>query len=88
MWSQVKKRKGWCKIKIIELLNKIAKGEEIPQELYYNGDYGELTNENDFINYLFYNKEDKFDMYWLVDHNLINLDDEVVVGKVKVKEMR
>lgn len=72
-------------MKIIELLNKIANGEEIPQELYYNGDYGELTNENDFINYIFYNKNDRFDMYWLIDHNLNNLNDEIEIKKEKTR---
>lgn len=72
-------------MQIIDIINKISKQEELPSELYYNGDYGELVQYEDFINYLFYNKEDKFDMYWLIDHNLNNLNDEVKVLKKEKK---
>jgi len=73
-------------MKKIDILNNIAKNKELPKEIKYKENYGELVQYKDFVNYLIYNKDDKYDMYWLIDNNLQGLNDEVEVAKVKVKK--
>ena len=75
-------------MKKIDILNRIAKGKELPKEINYNEDYGELVQYKDFVNYIMYNKDDKYDMYWLIDKDLQGLNDEVEVTKVKVKRWK
>ncbi len=69
-------------------MNKISKGEELPKEIYYNGDYGELAEEKGMTNYFMYKKDSQFEFYWLIDHRLDNLNDEIEIqkGKVNIKE--
>ena len=73
-------------MKKIDLINKIAKSESLPKEIYYNGDYGELVKDKSMTNYIMYNKDDLYDMYWLIDYDLKGLNDEVETNKVKVKK--
>lgn len=73
-------------MKKIDILNKIAKNKELPKEIIYKDNRGELVQHKDFVNYLIYNKDDKYDMYWLIDNDLQGLNDEVEVKKVKVKK--
>ena len=68
---------------IIDLLNKIANNEELPQTIEYNGDIGILVNENGLINYIFERNGNKYDLYWLIDHDLSYLNDEIKVMKLK-----
>lgn len=70
-------------MKIIDLLNMIALKQNLPKEIEYNGDIGKLDKENGFINYIFEKDGNKFDLYWLIDHDLSNLADEVLVRKLK-----
>jgi len=72
-------------MKKIDILNRIAKNKELPKEINYNEDYGELVQYKNFVNYIMYNKDDKYDMYWLIDYDLQGLNDEVEVAKVKKK---
>lgn len=73
-------------MKKIDLINKIAKSEKLPKEIYYNGDYGELVKDKTMTNYIMYNKDDLYDMYWLIDYDLKGLNDEVETNKVKIKK--
>ncbi len=73
-------------MKKIDIINKIAKNKELPKEINYNEDYGELVQYKDFVNYLMQRKGNKYDMYWLIDNDLQGLNDEVEVKKVKVKK--
>lgn len=75
-------------MKIIDILNKIANNEELPSEIYFNGDYGELVNDNFITNYFMYSKNSKYEFYWLINHDLKNLNDEVTIKKQKVKEIK
>lgn len=72
-------------MQVIDIVNKIAKGEELPKEIYYNGDYGELTEESGMTNYFMYSKNSQFEFYWLIDHRLDNLNDEIEIKKAKEK---
>lgn len=73
-------------MRIIDIINKINNDEELPNEIYYNGDYGELVKDNVMTNYIMYDKNDKFNMYWLINHRLNNLNDEIQVNlKVLLK---
>lgn len=72
-------------MKKIDIVNKIAKGESLPKEIYYNGDYGELVKDKSMTNYILYNKDDPYDMYWLIDYDLKGLNDEIEIKKEKVK---
>ena len=71
-------------MRIIDLMMRIANDEEIPEVIYYNGDFGELTKENNFINYFMHSKESEFEFYWLIDHNLNNLNDEIELSKRRI----
>ena len=75
-------------MKKIDILNKIARNKELPKEITYKDNRGELVQHKDFVNYLIYNKDNKYDMYWLIDNNLQGLNDEVEVTKVKVKRWK
>lgn len=68
---------------IIDLLIKISNNEELPQTIEYNGDIGILVTENDLINYIFERNGNKFDLYWLIDHDLSYLNDEIKLRRVK-----
>ena len=68
---------------IIDLLNKIANNEELPQTIEYNGDIGILVTENGLINYIFERNGNKYDLYWLIDHDLSNLNDEIKLRRTK-----
>jgi hypothetical protein len=70
-------------MKIIDLIIKIANKEELPQTIEYNGDIGKLVQENDFINYIFERDGNIYDLYWLIEHNLNNVNDEVFERKLK-----
>lgn len=72
-------------MQVIDIVNKIANGEELPKEIYYNGDYGELTKENGITNYFMHSKNSIYEFYWLIDHNLNNLNNEVLIKKEKTK---
>ena len=72
-------------MKKIDIINKIAKSESLPKEIYYNGDYGELVKDKSMTNYIMYNKDDLYDMYWLIDYDLKGLNDEIEIKKEKVK---
>lgn len=72
-------------MQVIDIVNRIAKGEELPKEIYYNGDYGELIQDEYVTNYFMYSKNSKFEFYWLINHNLNNLNDKVTIKKEKVK---
>lgn len=73
-------------MKKIDLINKIANNESLPKEIFYNGDYGELVKDKSMTNYILYNKDDPYDMYWLIDYDLKGLNDEVEINKVKIKK--
>lgn len=73
-------------MKKIDIINKIANNDRLPKEIYYNGDYGELVKDRTMINYIMYNKDDLYDMYWLIDYDLKGLNDEVETNKVKIKK--
>lgn len=75
-------------MKKIDILNRIARNKELPKEITYKENYGELVQYKDFVNYLIYNKDDKYDMYWLIDNDLQGLNDEVEVEKVKRWKMK
>jgi hypothetical protein len=64
---------------VIDLLNMIALKQKLPKEIEYNGDIGKLVKENGFINYIFEKDGNKYDLYWLIDHDLNNLNDNVKV---------
>lgn len=68
---------------IIQLLIKISNNEELPQTIEYNGDIGVLVNENGLINYIFERNGNKYDLYWLIDHDLSYLNDEIKLRRVK-----
>jgi hypothetical protein len=70
-------------MRVIDILNMIAKRQELPREIEYNGDIGKLVKENGFINYIFEKDGDKYDLYWLIDHDLSNLNDNVKVLRRK-----
>lgn len=70
-------------MKIIKLLNMIANNEELPQTIEYNGDIGVLVTENGLINYIFEKDGNMYDLYWLIDHDLGYLNDEIKVMKLK-----
>ena len=70
-------------MKIVDLIIKIANKEELPQTIEYNGDIGKLVQENDFINYIFEKDGNIYDLYWLREHNLNNVNDEVFERKLK-----
>lgn len=72
-------------MQVIDIVNKIANGEDLPKEIYYNGDYGELIQDKYVTNYFMYSKNSKFEFYWLINHNLNNLNDKVTIKKEKVK---
>ena len=73
-------------MQVIDIVNKVANGEELPKEIYYNGDYGELVKDDVLTNYLMYDKNDKFNMYWLINHRLNNLSDKIQIkSKVLLK---
>lgn len=73
-------------MKVIDIINRINNEEELPNEIYYNGDYGELVKDKYMTNYIMYDKNDKFNMYWLINHSLNNLNDEIQVNlKVLLK---
>ena len=59
------------KIKIIDLLNKIANGEDTPNELKYGG----LTFIKNNIG--FYQDEDGFNLTAYICHDYSNLNDEI-----------
>lgn len=71
-------------MKIIEILTKIANDEELPEEIYYNGDYGELIQDEYVTNYLMHIKNSRFEFYWLIGHRLDNLNDEVELSKRRI----
>lgn len=75
-------------MRVIDIITKISKGEELPKEIYYNGDYGELTQESGMTNYFMHKQDSQFEFYWLIDHNLSNLNEEIQAkkGKEKVKK--
>lgn len=73
-------------MKKIDIINKIANNESLPKEINYNGDYGELVKDKSMTNYIMYNKDDLYDMYWLIDYDLKGLNDEVETNKVKIKK--
>jgi len=75
-------------MKVIDIITRISKGEELPKEIYYNGDYGELIQDEYITNYFMYSKNSKFEFYWLINHSLNNLNDEIVIKKNKVKEKK
>ncbi len=68
---------------IIQLLIKISNNEELPQTIEYNGDIGTLVTENGLINYIFERNGNKYDLYWLIDHDLGYLNDEIRLVKKK-----
>lgn len=70
-------------MKIIKLLNMIANNEELPQTIEYNGDIGILVTENGLINYIFERNGNKYDLYWLIDHDLSYLNDEIKLRRTK-----
>lgn len=72
-------------MKKIDIINKIARNKDLPKEITYNDDSGELVKEKDFVNYLMQRKGNKYDMYWLIDNDLQGLNDKVEVVKVKKK---
>lgn len=73
-------------MKVIDIINKINNDDELPSAIYYNGDYGELVKDDVLTNYLMYDKNDKFNMYWLINHRLNNLNDEIQIkSKVLLK---
>lgn len=51
-------------MKIIDIITKISRGEELPKELYYNGDYGELTQEGGMTNYFMQSHDSGFEKVW------------------------
>ena len=67
----------------IDLLIKIANNEELPQTIEYNGDIGILVTENGLINYIFERNGNKYDLYWLIDHDLSYLNDEIKLRRTK-----
>ena len=73
-------------MKIIDIIAKISNGEELPKEIYYNGDYGELIQDEYVTNYFMYSKNSKFEFYWLIDHRLDNLNEEIEIKKEKGRE--
>lgn len=70
-------------MKIIDIITRISNDEELPKEIYYNGDYGELTREGGMTNYFMYKKDSQFEFYWLIDHRLDNLNEEIEIKKEK-----
>lgn len=73
-------------MQVIDIVNKISKGEELPKEIYYNGDYGELIQDEHVTNYFMYKKDSRFEFYWLIDHRLDNLNEEIKIKKEKGRE--
>jgi len=55
-------------MKVIDLLNKIANGEEVPEEIIYNDE--KLIFDKKLSNYIY---EDGYEEYW-TDHFIINFD--------------
>lgn len=72
-------------MKIIDIITRISEGEDLPREIYYNGDYGELTREGGMTNYFMQKQDSAFEFYWLIDHRLDNLNEEIEI--IKEKEM-
>lgn len=62
-------------IKVIELLNKIANGEEIPKKIKYMNFVFELNNYKYGRHY--YNED--VELIQLINHNFSNLNDEVEI---------
>ena len=70
------------KIRIIDLLNKIAKGEEVPKKIKYNDEVWEYYN--DLGNYIRAGKPNTlFTMYYI--HQILN-DEIEIIEEVKDKE--
>ncbi len=72
-------------MKIIDIITKISNDEELPKEIYYNGDYGELIQDEYVTNYFMYSKNSRFEFYWLIDHRLDNLNEEIEIKRKKEK---
>lgn len=75
-------------VEVIDIINMIANGEELPKEIEYNGDIGKLVQYERFTNYILERDGDKYDMYWLIDHDLGNLHTEVICTKLKLKQKK
>jgi hypothetical protein len=69
-------------MKVIDLLNKIAKGEEVPKKIKHHWEYeykfDELRNEYCYMN----NKNERFDADWLII-SMINDKVEIIEDKPK-----
>lgn len=72
-------------MKIIDIITKISNDEELPKEIYYNGDYGELIQDEYVTNYFMYSKNSRFEFYWLIDHRLDNLNEEIEIKRKRKK---
>ena len=71
-------------MKIIDLLNKIAKGEEVPKRIKYEWFY-EWSYDNTRYEYFYMQKNgDRFDVDWLIESILT--DEIEIIEEVEDKE--
>lgn len=66
-------------MKVLDLINKIGNEETLPKKIKHRGNIGDLVESNSFINYLVTSKDNCYDMYWLIDHDLKYIDDDIEV---------
>ena len=69
------------KIKVIDLLNKIANGEEVPREIEYQDKIFVKLEDND------YTTDDGVPLVHLLNYNLSNLNDEVEILEDNTEEI-
>ena len=70
------------KIKIIELLNKIANGEDLPKRIKIQEYVFELSKDYE---YYYYNED--VEITHLINHNFSNLNDEVEILEDNTEEI-
>lgn len=69
------------KIKIIDLLNKVANGEEVPEIIVYQDKIFVKSKDND------YTTDDGVPLVHLLNYNLSNLNDDVEILKDNTEEI-
>ena len=71
------------KIKVIDLLNKIAKGEEVPEKIRYNAIVYQKDNDGDIDFYIGNNHNGTLFLEKLGDTNELNDEIEIIEEKPK-----